>query len=215
MFWAVTANQDEGPVGVASGEWREASQGESFTGVRGFRLATLHLPLATPLRLRPRPADNPPKNTGGTPMSSAPLLEHEEQTVVFQLGKESYGIDVFRVTEIIRLREITAIPRTESHIRGLVNLRGKTIPVVDLRARFSLEASDDDDATRIIVIDTEQGNVGIVVDAVREVVTLTPDEVEAAPAMVGSSGDSDFVRGVARSEGRLITLLDLDQALAA
>ena len=140
-------------------------------------------------------------------MSSAPLLEHEEQIVVFQLGKESYGIDVFRVTEIIRLREITAIPRTELHIRGLVNLRGKTIPVVDLRARFCLEASEDDDSTRIIVIDTEQGNVGIVVDAVREVVTLSPDEVEPAPAMVGSSRDRAIAHGFRIRSASLLTPL--------
>jgi purine-binding chemotaxis protein CheW len=156
----------------------------------------------------------PVSNTWRIKLATAPLLDHEEQTVIFQLGKESYGIDVFRVTEIIRLREITSIPRSESHLRGLVNLRGKTIPVVDLRARFALTTSDDDESTRIIVIDTEQGNVGIVVDAVREVLTLTPDEVESAPPMVGAA-DADFIRGVARCGGRLITLLDLDKALSA
>ena len=138
----------------------------------------------------------------------------EEQTVVFLLGTESYGIDIFRVNEIIRLREITPIPRTESHIRGLVNLRGKTIPVVDLRARLALGESEDSDSTRIIVVDSEQGNVGIVVDAVREVITLQQGEVEETPPLV-TDLSTDFVRGVAKQEAGLITLLDLDKALAA
>lgn len=147
-------------------------------------------------------------------MSSSPVLTQEEQMVVFRLGTESYGIHIFRVNEIIRLREITPIPRTESHIRGLVNLRGKTIPVVDLRVRLGLEALDDSESSRIIVVETDQGNVGIVVDEVREVMTLQPDQVESAPNLV-ISVSTDFVRGVAKSDGLLITLLDLDKALAA
>lgn len=134
--------------------------------------------------------------------------------VVFLLGTESYGIDIFRVNEIIRLREITPIPRTESHIRGLVNLRGKTIPVVDLRARLDLGASDETDNTRIIVVDSDQGNVGIVVDAVHEVITLAQGDIEETPPLV-SNLSTDFVRGVARRSDGLITLLDLDKALAA
>jgi len=138
----------------------------------------------------------------------------EQQTVVFSLGDESYGIDIFRVNEIIRLREITPIPRTDAHLRGLVNLRGKTIPVVDLRARLSLDAAEDGESTRIIVVDSERGHVGIVVDRVREVVTLQPDQIEPTPALVADF-ETDFVKGVARNDDGLITLLDLDKALAA
>lgn len=138
----------------------------------------------------------------------------EQQTVVFSLGNESYGIDIFRVNEIIRLREITPIPRTDAHLRGLVNLRGKTIPVVDLRARLALATADDSESTRIIVVDTEQGHVGIVVDQVREVVTLQTDQIEATPALV-TDFNTEFVKGVARNDEGLITLLDLDKALAA
>ncbi len=147
-------------------------------------------------------------------MSTGNVIEKEEQMVVFQLNTESYGIDIFRVNEIIRMREITPIPQTESHVRGLVNLRGKTIPVVDLRLRFGMQEKADSESTRIIVVDGEHGNVGVVVDAVREVVTLQPEDVDAAPTIV-TDLDTDFVRGVAKSVDGLITLLDLDKALSA
>lgn len=147
-------------------------------------------------------------------MANNPVLSQEEQMVVFNLGTEAYGIDIFRVHEIIRLREITPIPKTEGYIRGLVNLRGKTIPVVDLRERFFLGRSEDTDTTRIIVVESDNGNVGVVVDAVREVITLNPEQVDQAPTLV-SDAESDFVRGVAKTEAGLITLLNLDQALVA
>ncbi len=136
------------------------------------------------------------------------------QTVVFRLGPESYGIDIFRVNEIIRLREITPIPRTETHIRGLVNLRGKTIPVVDLRKRLDLPEESDSESSRIIVVETGNGNVGVVVDAVTEVVSIENDSIDEAPALVADVA-AVFVKGVAKREGELITLLDLDTALAA
>ncbi len=106
-----------------------------------------------------------------------PEARKELQTVVFRLGTEFYGIDIFRVNEIIRMRDITPVPRTEPHIRGLVNLRGKTIPVVDIRMRMNLPESEDAESTRIIVVDTAHGNVGIVVDAVTEVVSLDRDTI--------------------------------------
>lgn len=137
-----------------------------------------------------------------------------QQTVVFRLGDESYGIDIFRVNEIIRMREITPIPRTDEHIRGLVNLRGKTIPVVDLRARLRLANGEETDLTRIIVVETENGNVGVIVDAVTEVVTLEQESLEETPPLV-TDQSTDFVQGVAKREGNLITLLNLDRALAA
>jgi purine-binding chemotaxis protein CheW len=147
-------------------------------------------------------------------MASNDVPIGEQQTVVFRLGDESYGIEIFRVNEIIRIREITPIPRTDEHIRGLVNLRGKTIPVVDLRARLNLEARDDSESSRIIVVETDNGNVGVVVDAVTEVITLQDGQVEETPPLVASMS-TDFVRGVAKESGHLITLLDLDKALAA
>lgn len=145
-------------------------------------------------------------------MSVAPALQTDEQLVVFRLCNESYGIEIFRVNEIIRLREITPIPRTGHHIRGLVNLRGKTIPVVDLHARFGLDPESDSESTRIIVVESEQGNVGVVVDEVREVMTLELNQIEQTPPLVASV-NTEFVRGVAKQDGQLITLLDLEKAL--
>lgn len=146
--------------------------------------------------------------------ATATAIQTDQQLVVFRLDNESYGIEIFRVNEIIRLREITPIPRTGHHIRGLVNLRGKTIPVVDLHARFLLAPVDDTDSTRIIVVESEQGNVGIVVDEVKEVITLQPDQIEQTPALVASVS-IDFVRGVAKQANQLITLLDLDKTLCS
>ena len=99
-------------------------------------------------------------------MATNTLGTTEEQLVVFRLDSETYGIDIFRVNEIIRLREITPIPQAEAHIRGLVNLRGKTIPVVDLRTRFGLYSAEASEQARIIVVDTDEGNVGVIVDEV-------------------------------------------------
>jgi purine-binding chemotaxis protein CheW len=106
------------------------------------------------------------------------------------------------------------VPRTEAHVRGLVNLRGKTIPVIDLRSRFSLPSVDETDSSRIIVVDSESGQIGVVVDAVTEVLTLQGDQIDKTPALV-SDPDNQFVRAVAKTNDRLITLLDLDFALAA
>jgi purine-binding chemotaxis protein CheW len=139
-------------------------------------------------------------------------IASDQQVVVFRLDRESYAIDIFRVNEIIRLREITPVPQTRPHIRGLVNLRGKTIPVVDIRSRFGLPPSPDVDSTRIIVVESEMGNVGIVVDEVSEVLSLTADSIEQTPSLVDTES-TEFVRGIAHRQGRLITLLDLDKAL--
>ena len=147
-------------------------------------------------------------------MSTQEALVEEQQTVVFRMGKESYGIDIFRVHEIIRMREITPIPRTDSYIRGIVNLRGNTIPVVDLSVRLNLDQPEETDNTRIIVVENESGNIGIIVDEVTEVITLKGDQIEDTPALVTDVA-TDFVKAVARCEDRLITLLDLDKTLAA
>ncbi len=141
-------------------------------------------------------------------------VREDQQTVVFRLADESYGIEIFRVNEIIRLREITPVPRTEQHVRGLVNLRGKTIPVIDLRTRFCLPVLEESDSSRIIVVDSDAGQIGVVVDAVTEVLTLHGDQIEDTPALV-SDENNQFVRAVAKTNDKLITLLDLDQALAA
>lgn len=146
-------------------------------------------------------------------MATETFITAGEQAVIFNLRDEHYGLDIFRVVEIIRLREITPIPKVADYVRGLVNLRGKTIPVIDLGVRFGLGTTMDSDSARIIVVDSDGGNVGVLVDGVREVIALSADQVEGPPA-VSDRVKADFIRGVAKEGGSLITLLDLDCALA-
>lgn len=134
--------------------------------------------------------------------------------VVFRLSEQNYGVDIFRVSEIIRAKEITRVPRTPQHILGLVNLRGKTIPVVDLRKRFGLPSVDRSGANRIIVVEAGGGQVGMLVDAVSEVLMIRGECIESAPALVADT-DERFVDAIAQAGGMFITLLDLDRALVA
>ena len=148
-----------------------------------------------------------------TATAAVPEGVKDEQVVVFRLETERYAVDIFRVNEIIRLREITPIPHTEPHVKGLVNLRGKTIPVVDLRVRFGIGDGTATDKARIIVVEGESGQIGMIVDEVCEVGTLSGEGIEPPPSLVGA--DNDCVRGVARRGERLIALLDLDRTLDA
>ena len=127
------------------------------------------------------------------------------QTVVFQLGRDFYGVDLFRVNEIIRVPEISS-EATE----GQANLRGNWIPILDLKAQLLLGASVESDRTRIIILAGAEGAVGLLVDAVCEVITLTASEIEELP-----TEETDFKKGVARHHADIITILDLDKVLAA
>lgn len=138
----------------------------------------------------------------------------EQQVVVFTLGPEAFAIDIFRVHEIIRLREITKVPGAPAHTLGLINLRGKTIPVLDFAQILGVNQHEQNDDCRIIVVESPQGNVGLIVDSVKEVITFQSDCIEGAPSIVTENGGTS-VSGVAKQEGKLITLVDLDQALAA
>jgi purine-binding chemotaxis protein CheW len=147
-------------------------------------------------------------------LSSAQTTEAVHQLVVFHLGDEAYGIDIFRVNEIIRLKEVTPVPGTQAHIRGLINLRGKTIPVMDLRLRLGMESAEETDASRIVVVNLEGESIGIIVDAVNEVLNLPESELQTPPESVTGDG-TEFIWCLAQRSGRILTLLDLDQALAA
>jgi purine-binding chemotaxis protein CheW len=143
-------------------------------------------------------------------MAVSSALEQGMQIVVFGLADEAYGIDIFRVNEIIRSRNVTPVPRTVEYVKGLINLRGKTVPVVDLRIRLGLPATEATDATRIIVVETGEGSIGLAVDSVTEVIALGTDAIEEAPQLV-SDVDSSYILGVGRYRDRLITLLDVDK----
>ena len=138
--------------------------------------------------------------------------EDSVQLVGFKLGDEEYAIDVLKIQEIIRLIEITAVPRMEQFILGVINLRGKVIPVVDLRVRFELEKSDFDKKTRIIVVKFEKENIGFVVDEVTEVIRINKGIVEPTPPLVGSVGQ-EYILGICKYMKRLIILLDIDRVV--
>lgn len=137
------------------------------------------------------------------------------QLVSFNLDAEAFGVDIAVVQEIVRMPEITRVPRAPAFVEGVVNLRGKIIPVVDLRKRFGLKLSEATKGTRIIVVTIGGRTVGMIVDAVSEVLRLDADSIEPTPEMVSSPIDASFLRGIAKLEGRLLILLDLGLVLDA
>ena len=131
------------------------------------------------------------------------------QLVSFQLGQEEFAIDILGVQEIIRLVEITAVPNSPHFVEGVINLRGKVIPIINLRARFGLPLIDPTKDSRIIVVEIGHLILGFVVDSVEEVLRLPGELIEPPPA-TGRTGSDEFHKGVGRIDGRLLILLDLD-----
>ncbi len=139
--------------------------------------------------------------------------------LTFNLQRESYGIDVLKVREIIRLTSITAVPQMPDYVKGVINLRGKIIPVIDLRLRFGFTGTKDTDLTCIIVVqvkmpDGKNTQMGLVVDGVEEVVNLTASDIEEAPDF-GGKISTDYIIGMAKVKGTVKTLLNIDRVLAS
>ncbi len=132
--------------------------------------------------------------------------------VTFQLLKEEYGIEIATVQEIIRATDITPVPGAPAHVRGVINLRGKIIPVVDLRTRFALPKAESSDAQRIVVIELKEKRLGMLVDSVSQVIKISSDVVEEMPEEA-TSVDENFIKGVGKLDGRLIIILDLNKSL--
>ncbi|MNK72860.1 Chemotaxis protein CheW [compost metagenome] len=135
------------------------------------------------------------------------------QLVSFNLDTEEFGVDIGAVQEIVRMPEITKVPRSPDFVEGVVNLRGKIIPVVDLRKRFRLPLGEATKSTRIIIVTIGGKTVGMIVDGVSEVLRLDAASVEPPPEMVTTAIDSAFLKGIAKLEGRLLILLDLELIL--
>ena len=133
----------------------------------------------------------------------------ELQIVVFELGDERYGLDIATVYEIIRHQPITAVPQAPAFVEGVINLRGRIIPVVDLRDRFGMHGSDLTKASRIVVADAGGTRVGLVVDGVSEVLMVPGEAIEPTPE-VAANADHAYLRGIAKLGERLIILLSLD-----
>lgn len=134
------------------------------------------------------------------------------QLVTFKVGEEEFGIEIFSVKEIIRMLDITKVPKAPDFVEGVVNLRGKVIPIIDMRKRFGLDSLDHDKHTRIVVVEMEEVMVGFVVDAVSEVLRIPADTVEPPPSVVAGI-DAEYINGVGKLESRLLIMLDLKKLL--
>lgn len=135
--------------------------------------------------------------------------ESGRQVVVFKLGKEEYGFDVAVVREIHGMEDIAKVHRSAPHIEGVINLRGKLLTVVNLRTRFGMEPLKEDEGNpKIVVVDGPDAFVGFLVDEVSEVASIGAQSIEKTPAYVASGIESQYVLGIAKLEGRLITLID-------
>ncbi len=142
--------------------------------------------------------------------------EREGKYLTFTLADEEYGIGILKIKEIIGMMPVTSVPQTPDFVKGVINLRGKVIPVMDLRLRFGMDAIDYTDRTCIIVVEIagETGSVmiGIVVDTVSEVLNIKTEEIEDSPAF-GTKLDTDYILGMAKMDGGVKILLDIDRVL--
>ena len=138
--------------------------------------------------------------------------------LTFKLVNEEYGIEILKVREIIGVMSITSLPRTPPFVRGVINLRGKVIPVIDLRQKFEMEVTGDTDLTCIIVVDVagKSGKIqiGILVDSVSEVLDILGEDIEQAPAF-GTNIDTAFILGMAKTKGSVKILLNIEKVLSS
>ena len=135
------------------------------------------------------------------------------QMVTFNIGGEEFGVEILTVQEIIRMMQITRVPKAPDFVEGVINLRGKVIPVIDLRKRFGMDSRGHDKNTRIVVVEINKMIVGFIVDSVSEVLRIPADTVEPPPPVVAGL-DSEYISGVGKLEDRLLILLDLDRLLS-
>ena len=140
-----------------------------------------------------------------------------EKFLTFNLGGEQYGLEILKVKEIIGLMEITRVPRTPEYVRGVINLRGKVIPVIDLRKKFAMDSIDDTEQTCIIVVEITVENssiqMGIIVDSVSEVLDIESSDIEETPTF-GTTVSTDFIKGLAKTKGGVKIILNIDEVLS-
>jgi purine-binding chemotaxis protein CheW len=141
-------------------------------------------------------------------------MNRETHIVGFRVGRETYGVPITALHEIVRVPEITAVPDAPDYLEGVINLRGKIVSVVDLRKRFGQASAGLDRRSRILVVEHQGRLVGMIVDSASEVLKIPESEIETAPAMM-QEGGLDCVTGLGKYQGRLIILLDVGKVLAA
>lgn len=131
------------------------------------------------------------------------------QYIVVKIGNEQYGIDIQYIDNIVRNQKITRVPKAQPYFKGVINLRGEIIPVMSIRLRLGLEDDDFTDKTRIIIIKIDSSTIGVVVDQVKEVVTLSQDNVEKVTRTASDDAFSNYISGIGKSNDELISLLDI------
>ncbi len=144
------------------------------------------------------------------------MIHHDGKYLTFSLADEEYGIGILKIKEIIGRMHITTVPKTPDFVKGVINLRGKVIPIIDLRTRFEMGTAEYTDRTCIIVVEiagnSGQIQVGCAVDSVSEVLNIKPDNIEGTPSF-GTKLDTDFILGMAKIENSVKILLDIDKVL--
>lgn len=140
-------------------------------------------------------------------------LDGERKLVVFRLGRETYGIDIGAVAEIGQMQDITHVPKTPAFVEGIINVRGQVLPVIDLRKRFGLEMTGLSRESRIIQVEVGVYKLGLIVDAVTEVLPITGSMIEPTSPVI-SSIDTEFIQGVVKAGDRLIILINLEKVLS-
>lgn len=149
-------------------------------------------------------------------MAGKNYRDEELQLVAFKLNKEEYGVSILYVQEIKRLTEITRVPYTPDFIKGVMNLRGSVLPVIDLKKRLGLAESPYSEDTRIIIVKIDEISIGMIVDSVTEVLEIEPDHIEAPEAVVDSNdAGNNFISGVGNLDNRLIIMLNLNEIIGA
>lgn len=141
-------------------------------------------------------------------------MKNDLQVVGFSIGKETFGVSLALVHEIVRVPEVTAVPEAPEFVEGVINLRGRIVPVVDLRKRFGEKQITTSKKNRILVTELDKRIVGVIVDSTSEVLKLKEEQVEPPPADLLQDGESTYITGIARLNERLIILVDLKKVLA-
>lgn len=147
-------------------------------------------------------------------MSEKAYVNEEFQLVAFKLNREEYGVSILYVQEIKRLTDITRVPYTPAFIKGVMNLRGSVLPVIDLKKRLGLAEEPYSEDTRIIIVKVEDISIGMIVDAVTEVLAIDPEHIEVPEAVVDSSDSgNNFISGVGNLDNRLVIMLNLNEII--
>jgi purine-binding chemotaxis protein CheW len=139
-------------------------------------------------------------------------MEKELQLVGFRIGRETFGLPIAMVREIVRVPEITSVPNAPDYIEGVINLRGRIIPVIDLRKRFGDMSGEKNKKNRIVVVELENRSIGLLVHSASEVLRIPPSDIEA-PQNMFQEGELSYITGVGKLKGRLVILLDLSRIL--